>query len=199
MKKIGLTGSIGSGKTTVCKIFSLFGTNVYQADDEAKKFLDHDEVKNNLVKKFGKSILDNKNTIDKKILASIVFYDNDALKWLNSIIHPLVISDFESWCELFNNESYVIHEAAILYETGFYKDFDAIISVSAPEELRIKRVMERDNMNRQDVLVRMANQWTDIQKAEFADYVIFNDEKRLLIPQIIQIDKKLRKNRTNIK
>lgn len=191
MKKIGLTGSIGSGKSIVSKVFSILGVKIYYADNEAKKILEYVEIKNALSDRFGCGILSPDNEIDRKKLASIVFSNKDALEYLNSLIHPLVKSDFQNWLELFNNENYVIHEAAIIYESGFYGDFDAIITVSAPEEIRIKRVMERDKISREEVINRMNFQWPDHRKVKLADYVIENDEKQLLIPQIIKIHKKL--------
>ncbi len=194
MKRVGLTGSIGSGKSIVSRIFSLIGVRVYYADAEARKFLLYKEIKDQLSEKFGQKIIGNDKEIDRKKLASFVFHDPQALAYLNSIIHPLVRSDFEKWAELFSKDDYIIHEAAIIYESGFDENFDAIISVSAPEEMRIIRVMERDNLSRDEVVKRMENQWTDDLKVKMADHVIFNDEEHFVIPQVLNIHRQLTVN-----
>jgi len=191
MRKIGLTGSIGSGKSTVSRIFSSIGVKIYYADNEAKKFLAYKEIKDQLIDTFGKDILGANHEIDRKKLGKRVFSNQQELLFLNSLIHPLVRSDFESWLRQFMDEEYIIHEAAIIYETGFNENFDAIISVSAPEDMRITRVMERDTVNREDVIRRMENQWSDEHKVGMADYVIVNDEQNLLIPQVLHIHSQL--------
>jgi len=191
MLKVGLTGSIGSGKTLVSKIFFSLGVPVYHADVEAKKFLLDENIKNHIVTRIGNSVFDDQNNIVSEKLASIVFNDHKALSVLNSLIHPLVRIDFIEWLSDKQKEPYVLHEAAILYESGFYKDFDKVITVSAPEDVRIKRVMERDRVLEEDVLTRMRNQWKDERKSELADYVIINDGKQMMIPQVLEIHRKL--------
>jgi len=191
MLKVGLTGSIGSGKTLVSKFFFSLGVPVYHADVEAKKFLLDENIKNHIVTRIGNSVFDDQNNIVSEKLASIVFNDHKALSVLNSLIHPLVRIDFIEWLSDKQKEPYVLHEAAILYESGFYKDFDKVITVSAPEDVRIKRVMERDRVLEEDVLTRMRNQWKDERKSELADYVIINDGKQMMIPQVLEIHRKL--------
>jgi len=125
-------------------------------------------------------------------LAKIVFKDHEKLAVLNNIIHPLVENDFLAWCKLNHNQAYILHEAAILFESGFYKMMDFTILVSASEEMRVDRVKMRDNISREQVLARMAKQWPDSEKRKLATFELVNDNKNLLIPQIIEIDKKLK-------
>ncbi|MCD4746659.1 MAG: dephospho-CoA kinase, partial [Bacteroidales bacterium] len=158
MLKIGLTGNIGSGKSVVSKIFELFGIYVYNADREAKKYLQDNSVKSKIKQIISKNIFDIYDEIDRQKLADIVFKNKEALIKLNSIIHPLVRNDFNNWLDKHSNEAYIIYEAAILFESGFYKDFDAVITVSAPEDLMIKRVMKRDGVLKEHVIQRMKNQ-----------------------------------------
>ncbi|MCK4639337.1 MAG: dephospho-CoA kinase [Bacteroidales bacterium] len=191
MFKIGITGSIGSGKTTVCTMFEILGINVYHADTEAKKFFSKEPVKKKIKYLFGNSIFDKNGNIDNKILASIVFNNPHSLEKLNSLIHPLVKSDFDSWLKKYKKKKYILHEAAIIFESGFYKDFDAIITVSAPKDLRIKRVKQRDNTTEQEILKRMKFQLSDEDKVKKADFIIYNDEQQLLIPQILKIHNEL--------
>ena len=191
MLKIGITGSIGSGKTTVCTMFEILCINVYHADTEAKKFLNKESVKKKIKYLFSDSIFDKNGNVDNKILASIVFNNPHSLEKLNSMIHPLVKSDFDIWLKKYKKKKYILHEAAIIFESGFYKDFDAIITVSAPKDLRIKRVKQRDNITEQEILNRMKFQLSDEEKIKKADFVIYNDEQQLLIPQVLKIHKEL--------
>lgn len=191
MIKIGLTGNIGSGKSTIAKIFSLLQIPVYNADDEAKKFLSNQFVISELINKFGSNILAD-NKIDNKKLAAIVFNNKDYLIFLNQLIHPLVKTDFNNWCNsLPDSCKYVIMEAAILFESGFDKYVDKIIMVTAPQEIRIERIIKRDNSTREEILKRMANQWDEDKKTNLADFLITNDDNSLLIPQVIEINKKI--------
>ncbi|MEA3280277.1 MAG: dephospho-CoA kinase [Thermodesulfobacteriota bacterium] len=191
MLKIGLTGSIGSGKTTIARIFESLGVNVYYADDEAKKFLLNKKVKKNIEAIFGSSVIDDNLEIDKKVLADIVFHDTESLKKLNNIIHPLVENDFNDWALSLLSEKYVIQEAAIIFESGLKGNFDEIITVIAPPELRLARIIERDNVKNEDFFKRDKNQWDDDKKAEMSDYVIYNDGHHLLIPQVLNIHRKM--------
>jgi len=191
MQKICITGSIGSGKTTVANIFKAIGIPVYNADEKAKELYAEETVKTLLLKNFGETIFDSDKNINKEILASIVFNNPDALKKINSIIHPLVMENFHNWNKQQSSNSYVIFESAIIFESGLDKKFDKIISVSAPEDLRIKRVMKRDSVNSDKVLQRIKNQWSNEAKVKLSDFVIINDERQLLIPQILEIHKKI--------
>ncbi len=190
--KIGITGGIGSGKTTVSKIFGLLGIPIFEADAEAKKLLDTSpEIKMDLIRHFGKSIYTEGGKIERKKLAHIIFNNEAALKIVNDLVHPAVRTTFENWTEQ-QESPYVIHEAAILFESGFYRIMDFTLLISAPEEQRIARVMQRDGTNKEQVKLRMAKQWSDREKEKLASKVLMNDNTSLLIPQIIEIDKNLK-------
>lgn len=187
MKKIGLTGTIGSGKSVVASVFSHLGVPVYYADQRARMIMDSEEMIAAVVSEFGEEILTEDRKINRKKLGSIVFREPSRLNFLNSLIHPKVKNDFDSWCEQHRQAPYIIHEAAILFESGFYKYFDKNITVYAPEELCIERVMNRDGLSRQEVLLRMSNQYPASQKVQLADYVIVNDEHQFLITQVLKL------------
>ena len=190
MIKVGLTGGLGSGKTTVARIFETLGIPVFYADDEAKKITDTDEtVKVQLQDLFGEDLYENGLLIRPK-LAQLIFNNPEAIKKVNAIIHPAVARAFENWA-IAQNAPYVLQEAAILFETGGYKRFDKMILVAAPEELRINRVMERSGWSKEEVLQRMANQWGENQKIPLADFVILNDGRKQLLPQIMAIHEDL--------
>ncbi|OQX81170.1 MAG: dephospho-CoA kinase [Bacteroidetes bacterium 4484_249] len=191
--KVGLTGNIGSGKSVVAEIFRILGVPVYHADLEAKKFLDNKNVQLEIKKRFGSAVFDN-NLINRKKLAEIVFKNPEALSFLNSLIHPLVRQDLQLWIEKHSGFAYVVYEAAILFESGFYKNFDKIITVTSPLELSIKRVMKRDGIKREDVQIRIKNQWEQDKKIELSDFIINNDESQLILPQVLKINKKLTEN-----
>jgi dephospho-CoA kinase len=191
MLKVGLTGSIGSGKSTIAGVFRVLGIPVYMADEEAKKILDLPEIIIQVVSQFGKNLTDADGLIDRKALAAKVFSDAEKLGRLNAIIHPRVRSHFSEWIEKTVNVSYIMQEAAIMYESGFSIFFDKIIVVAAPVEERIARVVKRDNMTRQQVLDRMDKQWSESKKLEQADYVIFNSEHSQAIPQVLEIHEHL--------
>lgn len=191
MLKVGLTGNIGSGKTVIAKIFTSLDINTFFADLEAKQLLKECEIKNILAGRFPSEIFDsNKNIINKK-LAKIIFTDKEALYFLNNLIHPRVMISFQKWMKGLVDEQYVLYEAAILFESGHYKELDKVIMVSSPEELRIKRVMARDHITREDVLHRIRHQWPDEKKEPMADFIIRNDEKQLVIPQVLSIHRAL--------
>lgn len=172
-KIIGLTGGIGSGKSSIAKHIESLGVPVYIADTEAKKILDTDTVIAQVVALFGNDILEN-GRIDKKKIAALVFQDPEKLKNYNNIIHPEVYLHFKNWVKQHNDSPLVLKEAAILFESGSYKDCDKIILVTAPKEYRIERVMKRDAVTREAVEQRMTHQWEDERKKALSDYVIEN-------------------------
>jgi len=172
-KIIGLTGGIGSGKTTVARQFEALGIPVYISDEEAKKVMESEESKIALKAAFGTDIFSN-DVLDRKKLAEIVFNDVIKLEELNQIVHPLVRKDFELWIKKKSHFQYVIKEAAILFESGSYKDCDIIITVTAPIETRIERVLLRDNTDYSSVLKRIENQWTDEMRFAKSDFIIHN-------------------------
>ncbi len=187
MLKIGITGGIGSGKSTVCKMFEIIGIPVFYADTESKKILYGDEnIKQKILTAFGNSILDDAGLIDRKKLATIVFNNKAELENLNNILHPAVALHFENWVKQ-QNSAYVLKEAAILFESGAYKQVDNVIAIVAPLELKIKRTIGRDAITVEEVLARMKNQLTDEEKIKRSDFVIYNDEQQLLIPQVLKV------------
>ena len=191
MIKVALTGNIGSGKSTVARIFSAFGISVFNADIEARMLYFEEEVKASLISVFSDSILTPDNEVDTKILASIIFNDKQSLQTVNSIIHPLVFEKYNSWCNERSIEHYTIHEAAIIFENNLQKNYDVVINVSAPVNLRISRVMKRDGISEELVRARMVNQLSDKIKCELSQFVIKNDGKSFLIPQVSLIHNKL--------
>ena len=172
-KIIGLTGGIGSGKTTVANHFIGAGIPVYIADDEARKIMQSPEILREIKKIFGSVIFKNE-VLNRQKLAEIVFSNSDKLKQLNAIIHPAVKKHFGNWILNYKNSPFVIYETAILFESGSYKDCDKIITVTAPLETRIERVIQRDKTSRENVLKRIKIQWTDDQRLGKSDFVIEN-------------------------
>lgn len=188
-KIIGLTGGIGSGKTTIANYFQSFGIPVYIADDEARKIMQSPEIIEAIKKLFGSSVFEN-DVLSREKLAGIVFNDPEKLKELNKIVHPAVKRDFDQWLLQHAAEPYIIYEAAILFESGGYKKCDLIITVTAPVESRIKRVLERDKTTRELVLKRINAQWTDEQRISKSDFVIENtsiEAAKLEVVKILKI------------
>jgi dephospho-CoA kinase len=168
------------------------GYPVYNSDTRAKELINSNEKLINSIKlSFGDDLY-NSQGLDRKKMASIVFNNPEKLELLNSIIHPAVGKDFEKWIDL-QNTSFILKEAAILFETGIYKSLHKTILVSAPQETRIERVIKRDNTNQEEVLSRMNNQWSEEKKTELADYVIDNSGNKLVIPQVLEIIKQILK------
>lgn len=189
---VGITGGIGSGKSTICDFFKLLGAPVFEADVEAKKLMTcNAEIKTGLIDLFGSSIYTQNGTLDRKKLAGIIFSDKLQLEKVNALVHPIVRSEFRKWTDN-QTAAYVVHEAAILFESGFYKMMDFTILVSAPEDIRIKRVAKRDKVNAEQVKERMNKQWTDEQKRPLADVEFITNDMNLIIPRIIKIDKQLK-------
>ena len=192
--KVGITGGIGSGKSTVCKIFKLIGIPVFEADKVAKYLINSDEkISNELIQLFGNNIYDSNKKLNKKMLADLIFNDESLLEKVNNLVHPAVRNEFILWHQK-QNSKYTVHEAAILFESGFYKMMDFTILVSAPEVARIERVVKRDKIKPELVESRMSRQWNDEDKRKLASIELVNDNKHLLIPQILEIDKKLKTN-----
>ena len=188
MLKIGITGGIGSGKTTVCKVFELLGVPVFYADDVAKSIMYTDPVlKSEILKAFGENSYLKNGDLNRSYISSIVFNDKHELEKLNSLVHPAVFRAFDNWVLSQKEASYVIKEAALLYESDAYKMCDKSILVISPIETRISRVKARDGISAEDIQLRMNRQFSDEQKMKFADHILNNDERQLLIPQIIQL------------
>lgn len=188
-KVIGLTGGIGSGKTTIANHFGAAGIPVYIADDEARLIMQSDEIIDTIKKTFGTAIFDN-GILNREKLSGIVFNDPEKLKLLNAIIHPAVKKHFSNWILNHKNVPYIIYEAAILFESGSYKECDIIITVTAPFESRIQRVIQRDKTTRENVLRRINMQWGDDQRIAMSDFVIENstaDSAKYQVDKILEI------------
>jgi len=191
-KLIGLTGGIGSGKTTIANYFKSLGVPLYIADEEAKAILYTPEAVEEVKKAFTEDVF-TEGLPDRAKLAAVVFSDPDKLKMLNAIIHPKVAEHFTVWKKQHENEKFIMREAAILFESGSYIDCDSIILVTAPVDIRIQRVMERDNVTREKVLERMNNQWDDEKKSALSNYIITNIKLEEAKEQAVEILKILNK------
>ncbi|GAA0552191.1 dephospho-CoA kinase [Chitinophaga japonensis] len=191
MLKIGITGGIGSGKSTVCRIFELLGIPVYYADAMAKEIMNRDpELKAQIKQHFGEDIYDSQGLLDRQRLGGIVFRDQARLQLLNSLVHPATIRDSEQWAAR-QQAPYVLKEAALLFESEAFHYLDKVIGVSAPQPLRLLRVMQRDQASREEVLARMHKQMDETIKMRLCDYVIYNDEQQMVIPQVLALHEKL--------
>ena len=191
MLKVGITGGIGSGKTTVCRIFEMLGIPVFYADTVSRNLVQQNpDVIAAIKASFGNGIYQDA-LLNTKALAKIVFNDPDKLRKLNSIVHPSVFRMFNEWIAKHAGYAYVLKEAALIFETNAHLTLDAVIVVTAPESMRIKRVMQRDGATEADVQQRMKQQMPEAEKRKQATFVIHNDESELLIPQILAIHKEL--------
>ena len=190
MLKIGLTGGIGSGKSTVAKVFEVLGIPVYYADERAKELMHSNELlQQQLIFHFGEATYIN-GQLNRKHLASIVFADKEKLDLLNSLVHPVTIADAEEWFRK-QTSPYVIKEAALLFESGATEGLDYVIAVTAPATIRIKRVMDRDKVTAEEVKKRMANQIDENMKTRLCDFLITNNEQQMILPQVLQLHEKL--------
>lgn len=188
--KIGLTGGLGSGKSTVAKIFEVLGIPVYYADTEAKRIMNTDpNLKADIIKHFGKEAYVD-NQLNRSYLSSVVFENKDKLSLLNSLVHPATIRDSKEWINK-QTTSYAIKEAALIFESGSQEYLDYVIGVSAPAHLRIQRAMHRDNLTRGQVQQRMSKQIEEVIKMHLCDFIIYNDEVKPVIPQVLEMHKKL--------
>lgn len=189
MIRVGLTGGIGSGKSTVARCFQEFGIPVYYADDEAKKLMHSSKViRKRLVSEFGDAVYE-KNELNRQYLASLIFNDPEKLKTINSIVHPEVRNHFAKWVKK-QDAPYVIQENAILLENDFRTQFDCIILVIAPEQLKMERLIQK-GIKKEDILNRMKNQWPDERKILLADFLIENVDLKHTRQQVKELHKKL--------
>lgn len=189
--KIGITGGIGSGKSIVCDIFRVLEIPVYQADARAKHLMkENNEVIIQIIQEFGRESYMPDGNVNRTFLAKTVFNDDNKLYRLNQIVHPVVEADFLNWTAKFPDKSYVLKEAALLVETGSYKNLDFLLTVVAPESLRIKRVLQRDEQRTlADIHAIISKQLAQEEKAKLSKFIIQNDDQSLLIPQIMKIHK----------
>jgi dephospho-CoA kinase len=190
MLKVGLTGGIGSGKSTVAHIFSVLGIPVYYADDAAKELMNTDATLQQKIKEaFGEAAYIN-GRLDRQYIAGIVFRDPKQLELLNSLVHPATLAHAAGWMQA-QHTPYAIKEAALIFESGSQQGLDLVIGVYAPQALRIHRVMQRDHVTREAVLDRMSKQINEEIKMRLCDMVIYNDEQQLLLPQVTQLHEQL--------
>lgn len=192
MFKVGVTGGIGSGKSIICSVFHHLGVPVYQADIEAKRLMaENESIRTGLLAYFGGEVFQEKQ-LNRKYLADRIFSDPDARKFVNSLVHPAVRENFENWVQTKEGDLFVIEEAALLFETGAWKEFDCNILIEATVETRIQRIIRRDGSDRADILARMASQMDPGEGRELADFIIFNDVNDFVIPQVLKVNKIIR-------
>ena len=190
MLKIGITGGIGSGKSTVSHIFETLGIPVYYADDAAKRLMNDDAgLKQQVQQLFGDAAYTH-GKLDSAYLSAQVFNNPDKLAMLNALVHPATIADAAKWMQQ-QSAPYAIKEAALIFESGAQENLDKVIGVFAPKSVRIKRVMNRNGITREEVMARMNKQINETIKMRLSDYVITNDEQQLLIPQVMAVHKQL--------
>jgi len=188
--KVGITGGIGSGKTTVARIFGVLGIPVYYADDAAKRIMNEDDMlRRNIIKEFGEESYSN-GLLNRQYLASIVFKDKKKLNILNALVHPATIRNSNAWMKC-QSSIYSIREAALIFESGVQDQLDYVIGVSSPVELRLQRAMNRDKLSREQVMERMDRQINENIKMRLCDFVIVNDDINPVIPQVLKLHEKL--------
>lgn len=192
--QVGITGGIGAGKTIITRIFSLLGIPVYDADSNAKSLMTNDKMLiNEITRLLGNKAYFPNGSLNREFIASRAFLDKDLIKTLNNIVHPAVRDHYHRWVESNTESPYLLKEAAILFESNAHKELDKVITVSAPVALRIERTMARDaRRSREQVLAIMEKQMPEEEKILLADYVIYNDDSQLVIPQVLTVDSALR-------
>jgi len=188
MLKVGITGGMGSGKSTVCNILKKLGVPVFSSDDVGKMLLNNDDyLKSQIKKKFDSDMYTSSGTIDRERMARLVFNDPNELKKLNELVHPRVKAEFDSWCKKNEKKPYVVKEAAILFETGQHKELDKMVTVFCPKEERIRRIIKRDEVTKESVEKRMLHQYSDAERNALADFIIMNDGNEELLPQVKEL------------
>jgi dephospho-CoA kinase len=185
--KLGVTGGIGSGKTSVCRVFDVLGVPVFSADREAREIMENDNEVMRSLNKLAEKDLYLKGSLDRMELASIIFNDRAILEKVNLLVHPIVFNHFSKWASV-QKAPYVIMEAAILFESGASKYVDRVATVVAPVEQRVKRVIHRNKLSREQVVERIKNQMDDEMRIKLSDYVINNSENDMIIPAILKIN-----------
>jgi dephospho-CoA kinase len=188
MLKVGITGGIGSGKTTVCRIFEVLGIPVFYADSAAKEVMGSDSLlRAQLIEAFGANSYSENGELNRKHISSIVFSDEQQLARLNAIVHPAVFRAFDTWANQQTQAAYLIKEAALLFESDSYKMCHETVLIKSPEAMKIRRIVARDQSTEDQVRLRMSKQYSDEQKEKLAGHILLNDEQRLLVPQVISL------------
>jgi dephospho-CoA kinase len=192
MLKLGITGGIGSGKSTACRLFELSGIPVYYADPRAKALMNEDvPLRKALIKTFGEKVYTAQQELNRAHLSALVFNNPTKLQQLNALVHPAVAKDYDHWHKQQKNVPYTLKEAALLFESGSYKQLDAVIVVNSPLELRIARTMQRDGSTREAILQRINNQLSDKERNRLGQYFLQNDEEHSLIEQVVKLHQQL--------
>ncbi len=192
MKKVGVTGGIGSGKTLVSNIFEHLGIPVYFADPRARELMESsEEIRQGLIALLGPQVY-RQERLDRSFLARALFSDASLRVQVNALVHPVVFRDFERWAEEKKDKPYVVQEAAIIFESGADRILDRVINVYAPVKVRVERVMQRDGRSREEVMARMKSQMSERERQRRADKTIINDGRRMVVPQVIKTDEWIR-------
>ena len=187
MIKVGLTGGIASGKTTIAQFFEILSVPVYYSDQRAKALMLKEPIRNQLIEWLGKEVYNKEGELNKSFISSKIFKNQDLLNKMNKIVHPVVQDDFDSFCLINKEKEYIIKESAILIETGLIKDLDKLILVTANKEDRRSRVSIRDGLSRLEIDLKISKQFEDSKKIGFADFIIKNNNNSLIIPQLLKI------------
>jgi len=187
MIKVGLTGGIASGKTTIAQFFEILLVPVYYSDQRAKALMLKEPIRNQLIEWLGKEVYNKEGELNKSFISSKIFKNQDLLNKMNKIVHPVVQDDFDSFCLINKEKEYIIKESAILIETGLIKDLDKLILVTANKEDRRSRVSIRDGLSRLEIDLKISKQFEDSKKIGFADFIIKNNNNSLIIPQLLKI------------
>ena len=188
MLKVGITGGMGSGKSRVCNMLKNLGVPIFSSDDAGKYLLNNDDtLKRDIKKTFDSDMYTSSGRIDRDRMAKLVFNNPEELTKLNALVHPRVKAEFDSWCKKNEKKPYVVKEAAILFEIGKHKELDKMVTVFCPKEERIRRIILRDDATKESIEKRMIHQYTDAERNALADYILINDGKEDLLPQVMEL------------